>query len=151
MSDNNEMEVREIGYNTEEYLSELALRDAVLRKPLGLSLFDENLKQEEQDVHIGAFLHNKIIGILVLTRLNANEIKMRQVAVAEDYRNKKIGREMVIYSEEYSKNIGYTTILLNARKSAVGFYEKLGYKTISNEFLEINIPHYKMRKYIKEN
>lgn len=142
------LQVREIVYNSEEYLSELVLRDTVLRKPLGLSLFDENLADEEHDVHIGAFIHNKIIGVLIMTRLNATEVKMRQVAVDEDYRNRKIGQEMVFYSEGYSKKAGYTTILLNARKSAVGFYEKLGYETISDEFLEINIPHYKMRKCI---
>ena len=148
MEENEELQLREIVYNSEEYLSELLLRDAVLRRPLGLSLFDENLEAEEDDVHIGAFIHNKIVGVLILTRLNKNEVKMRQVAVDEEYRNKKIGREMVLYSEEYSKNAGYTTILLNARKSAVGFYEKLEYETISDEFLEIGIPHYKMCKYI---
>jgi ribosomal protein S18 acetylase RimI-like enzyme len=148
MEKNKEIQLREIVFNSEEYLSELILRDAVLRKPLGLSLFDENLETEEDDVHIGAFIHNKIVGVLILTKLNEKEIKMRQVAVDEDYRNKRIGQEMVLYSEEYSINAEYTTILLNARKSAVGFYEKLGYETISEEFLEINIPHYKMSKYV---
>ena len=149
MEENKEIQLRQIVYNSEEYLSELVLRDAVLRKPLGMNLFDENLDAEEDDIHIGAFIHNKIVGVLILTKLNAKEVKMRQVAVDEYYRNMKIGQEMVLYSEGYSKNAGYTTILLNARKSAVGFYEKLGYETISNEFLEINIPHYKMRKIIK--
>jgi len=37
-------------------------------------------------------------------------------------------------------------MVLNARKTAVGFYEKLGYEKIGEEFPEINIPHYKMRK-----
>jgi ribosomal protein S18 acetylase RimI-like enzyme len=149
MEENKELQMREIVYNSEEYLSEVVLRDAVLRKPLGLSLFDENLEAEEYDVHIGAFIHNKIVGVLILTKLNASEVKMRQVAVDEDYRNKKIGQKMVRYSEKYSRNAGYSTILLNARKSAVGFYKKLGYETISDEFLEINIPHFKMRKVIK--
>lgn len=151
MNENKDIQLREIVYNSEEYQSELALRDVVLRKPLGLSLFDENLEPEVHDVHIGAFINNKIVGVLILTRLSANEVKMRQVAVDENHRGEEIGRQMVLYSEEYSKNSGYTTILLNARKSAVGFYEKLGYEMISDGFLEISIPHYKMRKYIKGN
>jgi predicted GNAT family N-acyltransferase len=35
---------------------------------------------------------------------------------------------------------------MHARKTAVGFYEKLGYKRIGNEFLEVTIPHYAMEK-----
>jgi predicted GNAT family N-acyltransferase len=35
---------------------------------------------------------------------------------------------------------------MHARKSAVGFYEKLGYHIASEEFMEVNIPHYMMEK-----
>jgi len=144
----NGIKIREIKYNTEEYSRELELRDKVLRKPMGLSLYDENLEAEQHDFHIGAFVNNNIVGVMILTRLNTDDVKMRQVAVDEKWRAKKIGCEMVIYAEEYSKNRGYATMLLNARKTAVGFYEKLGYEKISEEFLEINIPHYKMRKFL---
>jgi len=142
------VQIREIIFQSVEYNQELELRNKVLRIPLGMCLFDENLETEKNDVHIGAFINDKIVGILVLTRLNQNEIKMRQVAVDEEWRSKRTGSKMVVYAEKYSKNKGYTMMLLNARKTAVDFYEKLGYEKISNEFLEINIPHYKMRKKI---
>ena len=141
-----DLEIRELNYFSPDYNSSLELRDQVLRKPLGLSLFDDNLENEKNDIHIGAFVNQRIVGILILTRQNSMEIKMRQVAVDEAFRNKKIGSQIVFFAEEYSINKGYSTLLLNARKSAVGFYEKLGYEKISEEFLEINIPHYKMRK-----
>ena len=41
-------------YGTDFYRRELNLRDKVLRKPLGLNLFDEDLSQDEKDIHIGA-------------------------------------------------------------------------------------------------
>jgi len=83
---------------------------------------------------------------LILTPLNANDNKMRQVAVTESERSQNVGSELVKYAEEYSKGNGNSTMILNARKTAVEFYEKLGYEKISEEFQEINIPHYKMRK-----
>ena len=141
-----EIQIREIKHNTEEYSQEQELRDKVLRKPLGLSLYDENLDAEQPDFHIGAFVNSTLVGVMILTRLNTGNVKMRQVAVEEKMRAKKVGREMVHYAEEYAESEGYATILLNARKSAVGFYEKLGYKKISDEFMEINIPHFKMSK-----
>jgi predicted GNAT family N-acyltransferase len=142
------LQIKEIKYGSEEYTAELKLRDEVLRKPFGMSLYIENLEGEKQDTHIGAFINNNLVGVLILTKLNSEDIKMRQFAVAEAFRTQKIGTEMVYFAEEYLINNGYTTIVLNARKSAAGFYEKLGYEKISAEFLEINIPHFKMRKCI---
>ena len=142
------LQIREINYNSPDYMQELELRDKVLRKPLGMSLSDDNLEADKDDVHIGAFVDNKLVGVLILTRLNRNEVKMRQVAVGEEMRSKKIGSKMVAYAELFSTNLHYTTMLLNARKTAVGFYEKLGYNKVGNEFLEINIPHFKMYKFL---
>ena len=140
------VQLKVFGFNSDEYTNELELRDKVLRKPLGMNLYDENLEADKNDVHIGAFLNNRIVGVLILTILNSNELKMRQVAVDEYFRARKIGTEMVRFAEDYSKEKGYSTMLLNARKTAVAFYEKLGYTKVSGEFLEINIPHYKMSK-----
>jgi len=143
---NDKVQIAEIKYLSEEYHQEQELRDRVLRKPLGMSLYDENMEAEQHDVHVGAFIHGTLAGVLILTRINAAEIKMRQVAVDEASRERHIGTEMVLFAEMYSKKNGYSTILLNARKTAVGFYEKLGYDSVGEEFLEINIPHFKMRK-----
>ena len=57
---------------------------------------------------------------------------------------------MVRFAEEYCKDKGNSMMVLNARKTAVGFYEKLGYDTLGEEFLEINIPHYKMHKHLSQ-
>jgi predicted GNAT family N-acyltransferase len=35
---------------------------------------------------------------------------------------------------------------MHARKHAVGFYEKMGYKARGNEFIEVTIPHFAMEK-----
>jgi len=40
----------------------------------------------------------------------------------------------------------FKTMILTARKTAVDFYKKVGYKVVSDEFIEITIPHYKMEK-----
>ena len=140
------IDIREIKYNTEDYNQELKLRDNVLRKPLGLSLYDENLKAEKDDFHIGAYANGHLVGVLILTKQSVKEIKMRQVAVSEQWRSLKVGTALVRYAEQYAKNKGYDTVLMHARKTAREFYLKLGYESVDEEFLEINIPHYCMRK-----
>lgn len=146
MINNTEITFCEIKYNTEEYLKELKVRDEVLRKPLGLSLFDENLEGDKNDIHIAAFIKDELAGILLLKPISNSELKMRQVAVPEKYQSKKIGSKLVLFAEKMAKNSGYKKISLHARKTAVEFYQKLGYHKFESEFYEVGIPHFKMKK-----
>ena len=40
----------------------------------------------------------------------------------------------------------YRRLVLHARATAVGFYERLGYRIEGPEFCEVTIPHYPMGK-----
>ena len=135
-------------YGTDFYRRELNLRDKVLRKPLGLNLFDEDLSQDEKDIHIGAFYGEKLTGCILLSKIDKKTLKMRQVAVDIEYQGQGIGSDMVKFCEKYTKNNGYDKITMHARKTAEDFYLKLGYKTIGNEFDEVGIPHCEMEKLI---
>lgn len=140
------MTVRQIGYGSQEYKEALELRNKILRIPLGLDLFDEDLSGEINDIHIGAFLNGVLIGVLVLTRINGVKVKMRQLAVDETYQRQRVGASMVEHAERLSFIIGYSEIYLHARVTAVKFYERLRYLTEGEEFIEIGIPHIAMAK-----
>lgn len=142
------LDIRPIAYHTKEYEMSLLLRDAVLRKPLGMHLFDENLTKESMDIHIGGFVYNQLIAIIVLSKVNEEIIKMRQVAVTDSFRNKGIGRQLVEYAENYAKEQGYKEVVLHARQVAIEFYNKLGYTEEGEPFVEVGIPHKKMFKFI---
>jgi predicted GNAT family N-acyltransferase len=43
----------------------------------------------------------------------------------------------------------YTTIILNARETAVKFYISLGYEIYGEPFVEVTLPHRKMKKTLK--
>ena len=61
----------------------VALRDLVLRQPLGLSFTIEGLAAEYNQYHIAAFdEESKLIAVLVLLPVEEGVFKMRQVAVA---------------------------------------------------------------------
>ncbi len=145
-----EITFKQIEYGSETYKEELQLRNRVLRIPLGMSLFDENLEKEATEIHLGAFSEYRLIGVLILSELNKTEVKMRQVAIDDGWRNKGIGSQFIRFSENFCAQKFYTTIRLHARKTAVHFYEKCGYQVQGDSFLEINIPHFKMYKSIKQ-
>ncbi|MFY0252683.1 GNAT family N-acetyltransferase [Chitinophaga sp. 30R24] len=146
------LEFRILEYGSCDYHAMVDLRSEVLRKPLGLSFTEEQLQQEMNDVLIGAFIttaHTAIAGCCILTPVNENIVQLRQMAVSPDMQGKGIGRDIVSFAEQYAHENGFNVLTLHARKVATGFYQKLGYETCGEEFIEVGIPHYEMRKNLK--
>jgi len=139
-------EVKEITYGTKEYDQELELRNEVLRKPLGMDLYKQDLTVEKDFIRIGGFWDNSLVGILLLVPKNDKIIQMKQMAVKDSFRGQNIGREIINYGENLAKRKGYTQVVLSARKVALDFYLKSGYEIQGEEFEEVGIPHYKMMR-----
>lgn len=138
----------EIEYGSKRYKEELDLRNRVLRVPLGLDIYDEDLKGEQDDLHIGAFHKEKLAAVLVLTDMGDGRSRMRQVAVDDGLRSRGIGRKLVEHAENLLKGQGYKEIMLHSRMTSKDFYLKLGYDVTSDVFTEVMIPHVEMKKYL---
>jgi ribosomal protein S18 acetylase RimI-like enzyme len=132
--------------NSTEYAQMILLRKEILRWPLGLDLTEEDLKNEEPDIKIGAFENKKILGCCVLTKMDDKTIRLRQMAVANEFQGSGIGRALMSFAEKTAQNQGYKILMMHARKTAIGFYEKLGYIVVGKEFEEVSIPHFSMQK-----
>jgi predicted GNAT family N-acyltransferase len=50
------------------------------------------------------------------------------------------------FAENLARDRGYKILTMHARKNAIGFYEKMGYRTKGEEFQEVTIAHYVMEK-----
>ncbi len=122
------------------------LRYEILRKPLNMAFKPEELEREKDDILICAFEEDKILGCCLLTKVAQGVVKLRQMAVQNNLQGKGIGASMMQFAENVARDAGYKELTMHARKTAIGFYEKLGYRTSGEEFLEISIPHYKMVK-----
>jgi predicted GNAT family N-acyltransferase len=129
-----------------QYQQVWQLREDVLRKPLGLSLKNEDLARDHTDTIFIAEDSNGVIACLMLQHQDGGKIKFRQMAVAPGWQGKGIGRMIMKAAEQWSAEKGYNAITLHARKTAVGFYEGLGYRITGSEFAEVGIPHYAMAK-----
>ena len=136
----------EIPYGSESYQAEYALRHEVLRVPIGLSLHDENLSHERDQLHFGLFEDGKLVACVIAVLLLPNEAKIRQMAVSPEHQGQGCGRRIIEDLEQHLASRGVTHFSMHARMSAVGFYEKLGYTRIGKEFPEVGIPHIRMEK-----
>ena len=135
-----------IRYNSPNYAATLALRDEVLRKPLGLEFGAAELEQERDHFHIACFRDRTLVGCLMLVPLSASLVKMRQVAVKPQLHGQGIGRTLVEYAEQFARERGFSLMKLHARDTAIPFYEKQGYERDGEMFEEVSIPHWEMQK-----
>ena len=134
-----------IDWGSVKYIQSLALRHDVLRKPLGL-IFDPAIFPEEKgDIHLVANHGDWLVGCMILTEAG-NDLKMRQVAVANKYRRNKVGARMVALAEAKAIEMGKQKMVLHARDSALDFYLSLGYYIVGDQFEEVGIPHHRMEK-----
>ncbi len=141
---------QEIPFGSPLFDEALRLRDEVLRKPLGLSFSPEQIIEEIDQIHLGAYDDDyNLMACLVLVPQEDNSIKMRQVAVSENHQKKGIGSLLVKESERVALEKGFSAMIMNARESALPFYEKLGYTKYGKRFTEVKIPHFKMKKKLK--
>jgi len=132
---------------SDEYADECALRDAVLRKPLGLSLRDEDLEGEKDQSHFGLFdASGHLVACVIAAPLSSTEARIRQMAVSPGRRGEGLGRRLMAELERTLCARGFRRFVLAARTSAAGFYEKLGYAAVGAEYVDLTIPHVEMTK-----
>lgn len=140
------MALKIIDHGSREYQQMVQLRNDILRRPLGLQFTPEELEKEKEEILIGAFEEEKMLGCCMLIKEDPASVRLRQMAVLNNLQGKGIGRALMQFAENIARDRGFHKITMHARKTAVGFYEKLGYRVSGQEFEEVTIPHFTMEK-----
>ena len=98
--------------------------------------------RDSGSVQVFASKGERIIACLRIYGKEAGVVQIGRVAVIESLRGSGIGRMMMRQAISYvTENSTDEKIYLEAQTYAIGFYEKLGFKVISDEFLDEGIPH----------
>ncbi len=140
------MQFERIPFESDWYQGACALRNETLRKPLGLDLLTEDLIAESEYFHYGMLDANRVIACALAIPVLKIKAKIRQMTVAPEYQKQGIGRQLLENIERDLMQRGVTPVELDARSTAVGFYEKLGYVGEGTEFFAVSIPHLRMVK-----
>ncbi|MBT8440827.1 MAG: GNAT family N-acetyltransferase [Gammaproteobacteria bacterium] len=139
-------DVRDFGWGTPEYHTFCELRQRMLRAPLGLNLYDEDLGVEKNHVHIGLFDDDRLAGGAILIDHGDAVGQLRQMLVIPELRNRGLGRRVVAGVEEAARARSMRTLFLHARHIAMDFYRRCGFATVGDEFVSHGIPHVRMEK-----
>lgn len=78
-----EYNCEKVEFGSSRYGETVALREKVLRAPLGMKFSSEELYAEKDSYHLAAYHGGRLMGCLVLNPEDDATIRMRQLAVAK--------------------------------------------------------------------
>lgn len=132
--------------NVEEIYKILALRNEVFIVEQECPYLDCDDK-DLNSYHLFSEENGEIVAYLRILEkgVSYDEISIGRVAVKKIYRGKGISRKMIMKAIEFiENNLSEDTIKIQAQAYLLNFYSSLGFKAVSQEYLEDNIPHIDM-------
>lgn len=136
------------------YDQSVDLRMRVLLEPIGydMAMLEAEIPGAEEKLeHFVAIVDHpqgeRVVGIVCLLAHYPDQGvgKLMQMAVDPQRQREGIGRRLVVELEKRAfGGLGLETLFCHSRYDAVGFYETLGWKVVSDMFMEAGVEHYKM-------
>lgn len=128
------------------YRRALALREEILRRPLGLTISEDELADDAMRQHFCAVADGLVIGTVSLRPLDESTLQLKQMAIAVNRRLERVGARLLSHAETWGADGGFRLMVLHARIGAEGFYLRFGYRIEGAPFNEHTIPHIRMTK-----
>ncbi|KYD10214.1 GNAT family N-acetyltransferase [Heyndrickxia sporothermodurans] len=137
-----------IQVETEEQLNDaFTIRKKVFVEEQHVDVEEEIDQYEENSEHFVLYDENNAAGAGRFRILDGKG-KVERICILPAYRGKGAGKIVMDAIEQYAAQQDVHVLKLNAQTHAIPFYEKLGYKVISEEFMDAGIPHKTMEKRI---
>ncbi|AYG00072.1 GNAT family N-acetyltransferase [Lactococcus allomyrinae] len=123
------------------YAETLALRDKILRQPFGVTIYDENLDYEVENIFLGAFENDELIGTVNYFEKTSKTAQLCAFAVKSDRQKSGVGSQLVqaLFTDLLAQN--FEKCIVEARGTAVGFYKKMGFVLTSSAFKNERLGH----------
>lgn len=128
----------------------LPLRSEVLRGglPFAECIFPND--EELGAFHLGYFVEDDLVGVVTFfpksnSKVEGIAYQLRGMAIKESHQGKGFGKKLIDFAKTQLHVTSAQFIWCNARSSAKRFYEGLGFKLISEEFIIEGVgPHFEM-------
>jgi len=142
------VEYREIEVHSTEYEESLDLRWRVMYKPFGLAEWLTPGVLHERAIHIAGVTDGRVVAYGRLSLDPGGSCgQLYQVVVDPDVQGKGVGRGIMMALECRAALEGMSSLRLDARLPAVGFYNQLGWLATAPEYItRTGLPHVPMAK-----
>lgn len=135
--------------NNDELSACLRIREEVFIKEKGVP---QELEVDSDDRLNGIFDHFLIedesgvmVGTLRVRPLSKTEVKIGRFCFLREHRGKGYGAAVIKALVDRYRRHEFRSIVVDAKYTARGFYEKCGFAAVSDVFEEAGVPHVEMR------
>lgn len=104
---------------------------------------DMELPNDFNGIHFGLYYDYDLIGVVSLFE-EGSTAQFRKMAVLPNQQGKGFGKHLLQYLIEFCKQEGIKTLWCNARTSAIGFYEKIGFLSTGEPYLQNQLAYIRM-------
>ena len=116
-----------------------------LRKPLNLPLGSERDILDTESFHCMALDNqHSVIAVGSIQPTNNDAMRIRYMAVSAEFRRLGIGSLIIKQLLDHAMKRNASTCWLNARSSAVEFYQQQGFVVLGKVDTDLKVPHFKM-------
>lgn len=137
------------GNTNASYKHIIELRHRVLRLPWHQPLSSAMDDTDADAIHTVAYIDSLMVACGRLHCCDNNTGQLRYMAVSPEFQKTGLGAGLILHLEVEALKLKLTFLHLNARDTAIKFYERFGYKNQGYSFTLWNcIEHYKMSKMI---
>ncbi|MEL6580439.1 MAG: GNAT family N-acetyltransferase [Cyanobacteria bacterium J06621_12] len=142
--------VKLIKYNSQEFYQACQLRYKLFFAPHSLPK-DIVLDPNQADYfHAAMTIKNTVVAYGQLVPHPNQIYQICQMVVVPAYQRQNLGTAILLFLIQIAKEEGATSITLNARLTAVSFYQRLDFQTHGKQFPSstTGIPHITMNRFI---
>jgi predicted GNAT family N-acyltransferase len=137
--------------NTDELKKCLAIREKVfiIEKDVPREIENDEFDAIRNDCEHFLILCNSLpVGTVRMRFLENDVMKLQRFCFLKEYRHLGLGSKTVTFIEERYRKFGKVKIVIEAKYAVSPFYEKCGYKKVSDIFYEVGVKHVNMEKQI---
>lgn len=104
---------------------------------------DMELPEDWDGMHFGLYYQYELTGVVSLF-IDGTTAQFRKMAVLPADQGKGFGLQLLKYLVDYCRSQGIKNLWCNARVSATGFYQKIGFETIGEPYERNQLQYIKM-------
>ena len=128
-----------------EVAAALALREEVFCGEQGVSLAEERDGRDEEALHVVVVDGGVVVGTCRLL-VEGTTVKLGRMAVSRTRRGLGLARALITEAEARARALGAERIVLAAQLSAQPLYDRAGYASYGDVFVDAGIEHVMMAK-----
>jgi predicted GNAT family N-acyltransferase len=128
-----------------EVAAALALREEVFCGEQGVSLAEERDGRDEEALHLVVVDDGVVVGTCRLL-VEGTTVKLGRMAVSRTRRGVGLARALITEAEARARALGAERMELAAQLNAQALYDRAGYASYGDVFLDAGIEHVMMAK-----